>query len=165
MGEGEHQSHWFDTSVSNLSGVLISVSRHHESKGDNCSLESFYRKTFVQSHRVDRFSHKKHRCSFRTQACRNWNRNRPRSVQKRRRSNTRYVRQCNSLFCPTRIIHIASTGLKLSTYFSAVKLRWMIDHHADVKNAHDTGDLLFGTVESWVTYVRRSVACCVSQMC
>ncbi|KAG6332038.1 hypothetical protein ID866_7049 [Astraeus odoratus] len=44
------------------------------------------------------------------------------------------------------------TGLKLSTYFSAVKLRWMIDNIADVQEAHETDDLLFGTVESWVVY-------------
>lgn len=50
-----------------------------------------------------------------------------------------------------------STGLPLSTYFSAIKLRWMIDHYPDVAKAHDTDDLLFGTVESWVAYVRPSV--------
>ncbi|KAI0734034.1 glycerol kinase [Fomitopsis betulina] len=44
------------------------------------------------------------------------------------------------------------TGLQLSTYFSAIKLRWMIDHHAHVKKAHDEDDLLFGTVESWIVY-------------
>lgn len=45
------------------------------------------------------------------------------------------------------------TGLKLSTYFSAIKLRWMIDHDEHVKRAHEADDLLFGTVESWLTYV------------
>ncbi|KIM53431.1 hypothetical protein SCLCIDRAFT_1222829 [Scleroderma citrinum Foug A] len=44
------------------------------------------------------------------------------------------------------------TGLKLSTYFSAIKLRWMIDHNEHVKGAHEADDLLFGTVESWLTY-------------
>ncbi|KAF9446194.1 glycerol kinase [Macrolepiota fuliginosa MF-IS2] len=44
------------------------------------------------------------------------------------------------------------TGLPLSTYFSAIKLRWMIDHHPDVAQAHEADDLLFGTVESWVAY-------------
>jgi glycerol kinase len=48
----------------------------------------------------------------------------------------------------------ARTGLPLSTYFSAIKLRWMISHHEAVKKAHDEDDLLFGTVESWLTYVR-----------
>ncbi|TFL01957.1 glycerol kinase [Pterulicium gracile] len=44
------------------------------------------------------------------------------------------------------------TGLQLSTYFSAIKLRWMIDNYPDVKAAHDSDELLFGTVESWVAY-------------
>ncbi|PFH51965.1 hypothetical protein AMATHDRAFT_141350 [Amanita thiersii Skay4041] len=44
------------------------------------------------------------------------------------------------------------TGLPLSTYFSAIKLRWMIDHHPEVATAHQSDDLLFGTVESWVAY-------------
>ena len=47
-----------------------------------------------------------------------------------------------------------STGLPLSTYFSAIKLRWMIDHYPEVGQAHEVDDLLFGTVESWVAYVR-----------
>lgn len=45
------------------------------------------------------------------------------------------------------------TGLKLSTYFSGVKLRWLIDHHELVRKAHEEDDLLFGTVESWIVYV------------
>ncbi|KAF8449222.1 hypothetical protein L210DRAFT_3387646 [Boletus edulis BED1] len=44
------------------------------------------------------------------------------------------------------------TGLKLSTYFSAIKLRWMIDNYPEVRKAHAEDDLLFGTVESWVAY-------------
>ncbi|KIK61293.1 hypothetical protein GYMLUDRAFT_58857 [Collybiopsis luxurians FD-317 M1] len=44
------------------------------------------------------------------------------------------------------------TGLPLSTYFSAIKLRWMIDNYPDVSAAHESDDLLFGTVESWVLY-------------
>lgn len=48
---------------------------------------------------------------------------------------------------------IFRTGLPLSTYFSAIKLRWMIDHYPDVAAAHESDDLLFGTVESWVLYV------------
>ncbi|KAF8159582.1 glycerol kinase [Crassisporium funariophilum] len=44
------------------------------------------------------------------------------------------------------------TGLPLSTYFSAIKLRWMIDNYPDVAKAHEADDLLFGTVESWVAY-------------
>jgi hypothetical protein len=45
------------------------------------------------------------------------------------------------------------TGLPLSTYFSAIKLRWMIDNWEDVHKAHETDDLAFGTIESWIAYV------------
>lgn len=44
------------------------------------------------------------------------------------------------------------TGLQLSTYFSAIKVRWMIDHYPEVAKAHEEDDLQFGTVESWVAY-------------
>ncbi|PIL25251.1 hypothetical protein GSI_13140 [Ganoderma sinense ZZ0214-1] len=44
------------------------------------------------------------------------------------------------------------SGLTISTYFSAIKLRWMIDHHESVRKAHEEDDLLFGTVESWIVY-------------
>ncbi len=29
----------------------------------------------------------------------------------------------------------------------------MIDHHENVRKAHEEDDLLFGTVESWIVYV------------
>ena len=35
-----------------------------------------------------------------------------------------------------------------------MKLRWLIDHHEAVRKAHDEHDLLFGTIESWIVYVR-----------
>ncbi|KAF8493255.1 glycerol kinase [Russula emetica] len=44
------------------------------------------------------------------------------------------------------------TGLPLSTYFSVIKLRWMIDNWEDVRRAHEADDLAFGTVESWIAY-------------
>lgn len=47
------------------------------------------------------------------------------------------------------------TGLPLSTYFSAIKVRWMIDNYPEVAKAHEEDDLLFGTVESWVAYVSK----------
>lgn len=51
------------------------------------------------------------------------------------------------------LIEATRTGLKLSTYFSGVKLRWLIDNHEAVRKAHEEDDLLFGTVESWIVYV------------
>ncbi|THU91530.1 hypothetical protein K435DRAFT_820828 [Dendrothele bispora CBS 962.96] len=46
----------------------------------------------------------------------------------------------------------ALTGLPLSTYFSAMKLRWMINHFPEVYKAHEIDDLLFGTLDSWLVY-------------
>ncbi|KAJ3072767.1 hypothetical protein HDU98_002982, partial [Podochytrium sp. JEL0797] len=43
-------------------------------------------------------------------------------------------------------------GLPISTYFSAVKLRWLIDNDHNVKHSHDAGTLMFGTVDSWTIY-------------
>jgi len=44
------------------------------------------------------------------------------------------------------------TGLPLSTYFAGVKLRWLLDNDQAVKAAHDSGDLLFGTVDTWILW-------------
>ncbi|KAI0216663.1 Glycerol kinase [Massospora cicadina] len=43
-------------------------------------------------------------------------------------------------------------GLPLSTYFSAIKIRWMLDNVPAVKEAFDNGDLLVGTIDSWLIY-------------
>ena len=57
----------------------------------------------------------------------------------------------------TRLLKFDRTGLPISTYFSAVKLRWMVDHYPQVSEAHKSDDLLFGTVESWIAYVSGKV--------
>ncbi|CCF59932.1 hypothetical protein KAFR_0I01510 [Kazachstania africana CBS 2517] len=44
------------------------------------------------------------------------------------------------------------TGLPLSTYFSCSKLRWFLDNVPTVKKAYDEGDLMFGTVDTWLIY-------------
>ncbi|KAF9350029.1 Glycerol kinase [Mortierella sp. NVP85] len=46
----------------------------------------------------------------------------------------------------------AICGLPLTTYFSAVKLRWLLENSSDVKKAHENGNLMFGTVDSWLIY-------------
>ena len=43
---------------------------------------------------------------------------------------------------------MAKTGLQLDAYFSATKIRWILDHYADLNP--DT--LLFGTVDSWLLW-------------
>jgi len=44
------------------------------------------------------------------------------------------------------------SGLPLSTYFSAVKLRWMIDYIPAVSKAYADGRLAAGTIDSWIIY-------------
>jgi glycerol kinase len=43
-------------------------------------------------------------------------------------------------------------GLPISTYFSGVKLRWLIDNVPDVANAVKSGNALIGTVDSWLIW-------------
>jgi len=45
-----------------------------------------------------------------------------------------------------------STGLLLDPYFSATKMRWLLDNIEEVKAAAQTGRLAFGTVESWLVF-------------
>ena len=44
------------------------------------------------------------------------------------------------------------TGLVLDAYFSATKLRWLLDHVPDAQRRAEAGDLCFGTVDSWLIY-------------
>ncbi|XP_061082675.1 glycerol kinase isoform X4 [Conger conger] len=44
------------------------------------------------------------------------------------------------------------TGLPISTYFSAVKLRWLMDNVAEVQEAVLSRRAMFGTVDSWLIW-------------
>ena len=44
-------------------------------------------------------------------------------------------------------------GLPLTTYFSAVKLRWLLDNIPEVAEAKEQGRLQFGTLDTWLIYV------------
>lgn len=44
------------------------------------------------------------------------------------------------------------TGLRLDPYFSAGKLVWLLDHIAHARRDAERGDLLFGTVDSWLIW-------------
>ena len=46
----------------------------------------------------------------------------------------------------------AACGLPISTYFSGVKLRWLLDNVPEVKAAFERGTALFGTVDTWVAW-------------
>lgn len=40
------------------------------------------------------------------------------------------------------------TGLVIDAYFSATKIKWILDHVPDARVRAENGDLLFGTVET-----------------
>src|SRR4030043_295158 len=44
------------------------------------------------------------------------------------------------------------TGLPIDAYFSATKLRWILDHIPDGQRRAQQGDLLFGTIDSWLVW-------------
>ena len=46
----------------------------------------------------------------------------------------------------------ARTGLLVDPYFSATKLRWILDHVQGAQERAERGELLFGTVDSWLIY-------------
>jgi glycerol kinase len=43
-------------------------------------------------------------------------------------------------------------GLPLATYFSAPRVRWMLDHTPGLRERAELGDVLFGTMESWLIW-------------
>lgn len=44
------------------------------------------------------------------------------------------------------------TGLLLDAYFSATKIRWILDHVDGAQARAERGDLLFGTIDSWLIW-------------
>ena len=45
-----------------------------------------------------------------------------------------------------------ATGLRIDSYFSATKLRWLLDHVHGAHLAAARGELAFGTVDSWLLW-------------
>ncbi|XP_019876137.1 glycerol kinase isoform X2 [Aethina tumida] len=43
-------------------------------------------------------------------------------------------------------------GLPVSTYFSALKIRWLMDNVPEVQEAIDEGRCLFGTIDTWLIW-------------
>lgn len=44
------------------------------------------------------------------------------------------------------------TGLVIDAYFSATKVKWILDNVPDARQKAEKGDLLFGTVETWLIW-------------
>src|SRR5579871_2617951 len=46
----------------------------------------------------------------------------------------------------------AQTGLPLTTYFSSLKIRWILDNVAGARDRAESGDLLFGNIDTFLTW-------------
>lgn len=44
------------------------------------------------------------------------------------------------------------TGLVTDAYFSATKIRWILDHVPGAQQRAENGDLLFGTIDTWLVW-------------
>jgi glycerol kinase len=44
------------------------------------------------------------------------------------------------------------TGLPLASYFAGLKLRWLLDHVKGARKKARDGDVLFGTIDSWLVW-------------
>jgi len=44
------------------------------------------------------------------------------------------------------------TGLPLSTYFSGLKLRWMLEHVPGARKRAEAGELLFGNIDAYLVW-------------
>ncbi|WWO97394.1 MAG: glycerol kinase GlpK [Candidatus Dasytiphilus stammeri] len=45
-----------------------------------------------------------------------------------------------------------STGLVINPYFSATKVKWIFDHVSGVREKANRGEILFGTIDTWLVW-------------
>lgn len=45
-----------------------------------------------------------------------------------------------------------NTGLVIDAYFSGTKVKWILDHVKGARKRAEKGELLFGTIDSWLVY-------------
>jgi glycerol kinase len=65
----------------------------------------------------------------------------------------RTAEECRSLATdPAAVALVARTGLLLDPYFSATKLAWILDHVEGARAAAERGELLAGTIDSWLLW-------------
>ena len=49
-------------------------------------------------------------------------------------------------------VYREKTGLEIDAYFSGTKLKWILDHVEGARERAEKGELLFGTVETWLIW-------------
>lgn len=45
-----------------------------------------------------------------------------------------------------------NTGLVIDAYFSATKIKWILDHYPNARKKAEKGELLFGTIDTWLIW-------------
>ena len=65
---------------------------------------------------------------------------------------TRTSARCASLFKDeaTKQLIFSKTGLVPSTYFSATKIEWILDHVQGARRKAERGELVFGNIDTWI---------------
>ena len=46
----------------------------------------------------------------------------------------------------------SKTGLIIDSYFSATKIKWLLDHIPSARERAEKGELLFGTIDTWIVW-------------
>ncbi len=46
----------------------------------------------------------------------------------------------------------AQVGLPLATYFSGLKIKWLLDNVPEIRAAADSGDAIFGNIDTWLIW-------------
>ncbi len=65
----------------------------------------------------------------------------------------RTAEYCNELIAKNMLPVVKEkTGLLIDSYFSATKIKWILDNVAGAREKAEKGDLLFGTVETWLVW-------------
>ncbi len=60
---------------------------------------------------------------------------------------------CERLIADGLLAHVRErTGLLIDAYFSATKIKWILDNVPGARARAERGDLLFGTVDTWLTW-------------
>ena len=59
---------------------------------------------------------------------------------------------CNEIRASHERLIRAKTGLEVDAYFSASKVRWILDNVRDAREKAEAGELAFGTVDSWLIW-------------
>lgn len=65
----------------------------------------------------------------------------------------RTAEYCDFLKAEGHLAEVKSkTGLLLDAYFSATKIKWILDHVPDARSRAEEGELCFGTMDSWLIW-------------